>query len=314
MSADASEWLDLMARAAGATPFQRPEWLLPWCQIFAPERALIMPVRDGDGRLIALLPAVRADTSTLQLAGQGITDYLTPIVDADRRVEACDALRRALDEWSCEFDELPPSSPWIDAVRDAPGWQIEDSCVCPVVSLPTAVQPWMDALPSSLRRNLRRYGQRLADEESASYITLGRDADPILAEEALAALFRTHGRRWHERQQQGVLSESEIRRFHQLSAPALLAADALRLHVLRAGDKIIAVMYVLIDTRRAYAYLAGFDPDWSRFSPGVLLLAYAISQAIEEGRTEFDFLRGAEPYKYTWGAVNSTSARAIRHS
>ena len=55
--------------------------------------------------------------------------------------------------------------------------------------------------------------------------------------------------------------------------------------------------------------LAGFDPAFSKLSPGTLTIGHAIDQAIREGATEFDFLRGGEPYKYHWGAVDRVNFR-----
>jgi CelD/BcsL family acetyltransferase involved in cellulose biosynthesis len=51
-------------------------------------------------------------------------------------------------------------------------------------------------------------------------------------------------------------------------------------------------------------YIGGFDPRWSALSPGTLLLGHAIEQATAEGAAAFDFLRGAEAYKYRWGAID----------
>jgi CelD/BcsL family acetyltransferase involved in cellulose biosynthesis len=35
-----------------------------------------------------------------------------------------------------------------------------------------------------------------------------------------------------------------------------------------------------------------------------LLIGEAIAMAAAEGAASFDFLRGAEPYKYRWGAID----------
>ena len=45
-------------------------------------------------------------------------------------------------------------------------------------------------------------------------------------------------------------------------------------------------------------YQAGRDPDWDHASVGLVLLAHSIRAALEDGRSEYRFLRGAEPYKY----------------
>jgi CelD/BcsL family acetyltransferase involved in cellulose biosynthesis len=69
------------------------------------------------------------------------------------------------------------------------------------------------------------------------------------------------------------------------------------------------VLYCLADgphlaCRRWYDYIGGFDPEFALLSPGTLLIGHALDAATAEGATATDFLRGAEPYKYRWGAVD----------
>ena len=44
-------------------------------------------------------------------------------------------------------------------------------------------------------------------------------------------------------------------------------------------------------------YQAGFDPAWSRYSVGFLLLAETVREAIAEGAAEYDLLVGDEAFK-----------------
>jgi CelD/BcsL family acetyltransferase involved in cellulose biosynthesis len=53
---------------------------------------------------------------------------------------------------------------------------------------------------------------------------------------------------------------------------------------------------------RAMSYFGGFDPLFAFESPGTILLGHAMERAAIEGARVFDFLRGAESYKYVWGA------------
>ena len=48
-------------------------------------------------------------------------------------------------------------------------------------------------------------------------------------------------------------------------------------------------------------YNSGFDPERAALSPGVVLIAHTIRDAIVRGRRRFDFLRGEERYKYDFG-------------
>ena len=85
----------------------------------------------------------------------------------------------------------------------------------------------------------------------------------------------------------------------------------LRLAFLTVGGRRIAAG-VGIHTRDGYLYYnAGVDPDARDLSPGVVLLAKFIERTILEGCRRFDLLRGDEPYKYEWGAVDEPIQRIL---
>ena len=75
------------------------------------------------------------------------------------------------------------------------------------------------------------------------------------------------------------------------------------------SHKINGNLYRLGYRRRAYCYLAGFDPRYKPFSPGTLLIAYTIESALAEHCKTVDFLRGNEAYKYFWGAQDQPTYR-----
>ena len=54
---------------------------------------------------------------------------------------------------------------------------------------------------------------------------------------------------------------------------------------------------------RLWGYNSGVDVRFMELSPGWVLLAYVLQWAAENGRSEFDFMRGDEEYKYRFGAV-----------
>ena len=55
---------------------------------------------------------------------------------------------------------------------------------------------------------------------------------------------------------------------------------------------------------RIWVYNSGLNRDFQSLSPGWVLLGYLLQWAITNGRSEFDFMRGDEEYKYRFGAVN----------
>ena len=83
----APEWTALWQRAPAATPFQSPEWLLPWWRHFGNDAPRVLCVRAG-GRLVGLLPLylLRApDCSKLLPLGIAVSDYLDGLFEGGRR-------------------------------------------------------------------------------------------------------------------------------------------------------------------------------------------------------------------------------------
>jgi CelD/BcsL family acetyltransferase involved in cellulose biosynthesis len=78
------------------------------------------------------------------------------------------------------------------------------------------------------------------------------------------------------------------------------ACGWLRCYCLRADDRIEGVLIAFHWRDTASFYQIGWDPEQSNTSPGVLLLAASIEQAIEERLHVYDFLQGDEDYKKRW--------------
>ena len=81
------------------------------------------------------------------------------------------------------------------------------------------------------------------------------------------------------------------------------------MHALRIGDRIAAVFYGFAHQGTTYYYLSGYDPELEKLSIGTVIVAHALTEAVREGGKVFDFLRGAEEYKYAWGAQDRMNKR-----
>jgi len=47
-----------------------------------------------------------------------------------------------------------------------------------------------------------------------------------------------------------------------------------------------------------YLYNSGYDPRFRSLSAGLLCKVFSIQDSIQRGRKKYDFLKGAETYKY----------------
>lgn len=304
-------WWDLWRRAPGATPFQSPAWLLSWWKVFHPGTLATVAVHHQE-RLVALAPLYLEDGAwglRLLPVGISLSDYLDALVDPDHSA-AAEAILETIDRsivWDiCSFEELAPGSafltlPPLPRVHDTTTRQ----SACPLLPLPNSVENLGECVPAQKLRKLRMARNRAARRKGFSIETVAPSGTVAF----LAELFRLHGARWRQQGEAGVLDEDRVRTFHKSAAPALARAGLARMTLLSLEGRIVGAYYGFSHRNRAFAYLGGFDPEFSFESPGTILTGHAIEAAIAEGCSEFHFLRGRETYKYEWGAVERWSLR-----
>ena len=278
------EWNSLWQSDSGATPFQSPEWLLPWWTHVGQGELHSIAVRDGGSRLVGLLPLYVCQHPVdgkreLLLMGAGTTDYLDGLFAADAAVPAeriAASAMKMIGEigGTCDpgvLHQLRERSYLLRHARCA-RWEIFPSEPCSSV----LVQGW-SRLPPKIRLNSGRYLRRARSRGELTYGVAKTEQEAVTL---LRDLISLHHKRWGDG---GVLHSTSVRRHHFEAVPKLLAAGLLSLSCLKLDGKTVAVLYALIDPvsrgeRRMYCYLIGFDPACADLSPGTLLLADAFER------------------------------------
>jgi CelD/BcsL family acetyltransferase involved in cellulose biosynthesis len=312
------EWAALCSRT-DTTPFQSPAWLIPWWRHLGVGSLETLGLRRA-GELIAIAPLYiypnpHSNTRDVLIVGCGTSDYLDvvcePGSEAHVRRAVFEHLKSERLRWDrCEFTQLRAGSPLFRG--EVPrGWIERSAQGEPCVRLPLDSgkhNTIASLLPKRMLQNLRYYRRR-ADKLGTIHIRCASRSD---LEQHFENLVRLHALRWSTRGEAGVLANAGVLRAHREALPGLLEADVLRLYSLAIGERIIAVFYGLSDGRAGgsmYYYLGAFDPEFEQVSPGSLLIAHALEQALAEGASAFDFLRGRESYKYLWGARDCPTHR-----
>lgn len=301
-----SSWRTLWSEDTRATPFLRPEWLLPWWHQFGqPDLRAVVALQQG--RPIAFLPfyIYREPTSgerQLLLIGAGTTDYLDGIFSPDctpEHVQSALDLLQSEGGWDVLYaTQLRPESMLLQALNRQSASEIRrfetESC-----SRMVAVS--MAGLPVKIRRNAMYYRNRALRQGKLEFTV----ADGSNWAESFDALERVHTTRWQSSGQAGVLADPRVLAWHREALPLLEASGLLRLCCLRLNGETLAVLYSLMDPasqpeRTQYFYLTAFSIEHADLRPGTLLLGYAIEHAAEEGVKTIDMLRGNEGYKKIW--------------
>jgi CelD/BcsL family acetyltransferase involved in cellulose biosynthesis len=316
LEAAIDEWRDLAV--ARSNPFVTPEWFFCWVrQDGEASKPFVPVVRRGDGGLLGLIPLVITSDrrySTLRFAGADLGDRFEPVVSEDAEealgLAAALCLKQRLEDWAILVaDYAVEEAPWLDALVASPRLASIRYHARPSVypSIALAGHTWETFL-ASLSSNLRgQIGRKRRALEREHEVRFRRTLDPTDLRSDMERLFVLHHERWRTRGG-SFLDDERVRAFHVDFAAASLERGWLRIWSLDVDGEPIAVWYGWHIGERYLYYQAGFDPAWSRYSPGLLLLVHTIRSAVEEGATEYDMLLGDEPYKSRF----ATSARTGR--
>jgi CelD/BcsL family acetyltransferase involved in cellulose biosynthesis len=246
--------------------------------------------------------------------GNGVSDRLRFVLRPghERPVlsQILDILASERERWDlCDLQDIHEQSILLKCdIPDVLHQAVRPQYVCTGLRLPDSPERLQESLPHGLRRNVARYRRHLADAGDVEF-TITQDGD---CEEAVDALIRLHRARWQTKEgTAGMLDGAAIEEFHRAAARNLSANGSVRLNCLRFNGDIAAIAYVIHHGECAYGYMCGFDPSLARFSPGALIVSYALECAILEGMRFFDFLRGGESYKSPWGAEPYASYRLL---
>jgi CelD/BcsL family acetyltransferase involved in cellulose biosynthesis len=289
-----------LARDLNASPFQSPDWLIPFANIFVAEQDLRVLAWFENDDLIALAPFYLHTESgyrKLLLLGSGLSDYLNILC----RPEHTDRVLASIKEWlienaaawdHCNLVQLPPCSPLLKLSAPSP------AIPCPILPLANSLE---ETIPPRQYEKLNYYRRRAAKHGHFEIIRAKCDN----CEALMQKLFDLHRARWSSLNENGVLSDPRVQRFHLEVSKRFARSNRLRLYAATLNGTIFGVLYAFAKARRTFFYLNGFDPAHEKFSPGTLLIGHAIEQALSENHEAFDFLRGQESYKYVWGAQDT---------
>jgi CelD/BcsL family acetyltransferase involved in cellulose biosynthesis len=307
------EWSQLFAADDRATPFQSPGWARAWWRWWADRaRPWTLVIRDA-GQVIGLVPLVRRQTATLRILrvlGEEPADYWDILALPDRRVAVGAAVGAELNRRSAEWDalvvkRLPPDSNTAQTLgQSGLRTRARPGTVCPAIELPATWEAYLGRFPTKARTNLRRR-LRVVDEGEL-------ELREVPISDLPAALRRWQDirvRQWAERGRE-LATEHRSDRFREFLAEVATSLVPDRLAVvwefLRGGN-VVGVYVNFCDTHTFYQYLGGFEPQLGSLGIGRIATAYGIRSSIAAGRRYYDFTRGAETYKYSFGAVDRVS-------
>jgi CelD/BcsL family acetyltransferase involved in cellulose biosynthesis len=297
----APEWSSLLARCSCDTIFLTADWQQTWWKLAGEGELSLITVRAGQ-ELVGIAPMVRAGNKWGFAGGVEVADFLDVIAAASHEESvACavlDFLGRA--GGSVDLRNLRPDSLCATVILEKARSRgisavIEPEDVSPKVDLPEDWESYLQLLSKKDRHELRRKMRRLLSAGDVLYY-VANDSSTRAAD--VADFLRLHRLSADEKAE---FMTPRMERFFRGLVDEFGPRGWLRLYFLEI-DHIRVASVILFDYGGKFLlYNSGYDPAFSHLSVGLLLKAFCLRDAIDEGRRVFDFLQGNEPYKYDLG-------------
>ncbi len=267
---------------------------------------------DRDGQAIGIAPLRIREGVARFIGNADVCDYLDFIVkpgaESDFFAAVIDDLESAGVE-KLELESLRSDSTVLKHFQPlvrSKGFAVElaDADMTLEMPLPKTWDEYLAGLSTHQRHEIGRKGRRLAETGGVAFdIKSAEDLESELA--TLIRLLR------ESRSDKADFMTAEMEAFFRRLAVAMQQASLLRFGHLRLGGRVVASIMCFDYNGTRYLYNSGYDLEYSSLSVGLLSKVYSIKDSIERGLVRYDYLKGAEIYKYHLGGVESPITSAV---
>ena len=322
---DAATWNALVEQSIADTPFSRYEYLSQWWKTLGggewKNAELILISATENDQLIGIAPLFIAEYDgqrALMLVGSiEISDYLDLIVreaDLPRFVSGLfdflpfDAAQGELssfaDRWSAlDWYNIPDVSPTLAALQaesEKRGWTHHEEIYRPTPRIPLegSFEEYLARLDKKQRHEIRRKMRRAAesDKNVRFYIVDGTEDIDAEINAFFDLMVQDPGK--------AEFLHPAMREQMTVTLQNAHKQGYLWLAFLEIEGARTAASLNFDYKNKLWGYNSGVSSEHRELSPGWVLLAHTIQWCCENGRYEFDFMRGDEEYKYRFGGVN----------
>jgi CelD/BcsL family acetyltransferase involved in cellulose biosynthesis len=178
--------------------------------------------------------------------------------------------------------------------------------VCPYLVLPGSWDEFLDGCSGSRRYTITYSMKKLAEQGTLERRLCERLEDLTPFMDAFVSL---HQKSWTARGKPGAFSSARFEAFHRRVAKDFFDKGVLFLCSFHLDGRHIGSFYGFQYDGTLSYYLLGVETNpVKKVKTGTAVIGQCIEQAIRRGCREFDFLRGAEEYKYRWTSTDRRNA------
>jgi len=283
--------------------FVLPEWSRVWWQEFGGDSRLYILCARHQEDVIGIAPLVLNGQQASLIGGADVCDYLDVIVSPAKAADFFDLLLDHIEQQGISELDLGPLRPdsavFSHLVRIAENRDCKVSLTPHDVSLelvlPATWDEYLGMLKGKQRHEVKRKFRRLHEAADINFRVV-EGAEQAAGElDTFFKLFKLSAG-----EKESFLTE-QMKSYFRSLAQAMADARMLKLFFLEVDTEPVAASMCFDFNSTRYLYNSGFDPRFRSLSVGLMCKVLSLKDAIEKGCRNYDFLKGAETYKYRLG-------------
>ncbi len=284
--------------------FILPPWLEVWWRAFQPKTELYLTsVHDRSG-IIGIAPLHLRGGEARFVGSPDVCDYQDFVIVPGKETEFYDALlddlaRRGVSQ--LDLNPLRPDSSVIKSlvgVVEKRGGDVicQEGDVTVEMDLPGDWEEYLAGLDKKQRHEVRRKLRRLWEAGDVRYRCREVSQEDVVSlTDTFLRLFSL------SREEKAGFMTSQMEVFFRSLAQTMAEVKLLRYGVLEVAAQPAAMLMGFDYEGAMYLYNSAYDPQYDSLSAGLLSKVLCIRESIALGRRKWDFLKGAEKYKYQLG-------------
>lgn len=285
--------------------FVLPEWQRVWWRKFGGRSRLSILCARRPKEVIGIAPLMINGRQASFIGGEDVCDYLDFVVNPAKTDDFFNLLLDHLEQHGISQLNLGPLHPESTVISDLVGIvehrggksSLTPQDVALELELPGTWEDYLGLLKGKQRHEVRRKLRRLKEAGDINFRVLDAAEDIRQQMPVFFELFKASS------EAKAAFLTDQMASFFQALAAALAKPKIAKLYLLELDAQPVAVSMCFEFNGILHLYNSGFDPRFGGLSVGLLCKVLSIKDAIEKGCEKYDFLKGAETYKYRLGGT-----------
>ncbi len=288
--------------------FVLPPWLEVWWNHFGSEADLYLGAVRRGGTILGIAPLLLRGAEASFIGSADLCDYLDFVIAPGKELDFFKILFDDLQARGIRRLSLKPLRPnssvvtWLVGIAKdrncAVSLEVED--VSLELDLPSTWKEYLDRIGQKQRHEVNRKLRRLGEAGKFNY-RIVEDKDSLLNSiDLFLKLFQK------SRKDKAIFLTNRIESFFRSLVNVTAQWGLLRFGILELNASPAAVVMYFDYNNSVLLYNNGYDPGQSFLNIGLISKILCLKDSIERGRSKFDFLKGAEEYKYRLGGKEIT--------